>query len=76
MPPTNSAVGYTANGESSDAPDMENAGGDVPNTSIQWGAKAFDRMEGSIKGKNNPQSQDNDCSVNQNTGKPVYTQKK
>lgn len=55
-------------------PDIEN-GGMVPNASIQWIGKAFDRMEGSVKGKNKAQDLDNDVSVNQNTGKPLYDRK-
>lgn len=47
------------------SPDVEN-GGIVPNTSISWNPEAFDRMEGSIKGKNPPQNQNNDCSCNIN----------
>jgi len=54
------------------SPDSEN-GGVVPNQSIQWNPKYFDRMEGAIAGKNNPSffRTAPDVSVNQNTGKPI-----
>lgn len=71
MPPMSSAMGVTSANEPSDAPDIENAG-DVPNDSIQWGGKAFDRFEGSVKGKNKVQDLDNDTCVVQNTGKPFF----
>lgn len=74
MPPASSAFGVTSRGTQSDAPDIE-SGGDIPNISIQWGGKAFDRMEGNIKGKNMMQDLDNDVSVVQNTGKPLYNRK-
>lgn len=57
-----------------DSPDTEN-GGDVPNDSLQWSGKAFDRFEGSVKGKNRTQDLDNDVSVNQNVGKPMFDRK-
>jgi hypothetical protein len=53
------------------SPDVEN-GGQIPNDSIGWDPVAFDRMEGSIKGKNKPQNQNNTPSVNQNYDKKVY----
>lgn len=56
MPPQSSSTGVTQNGNRTDSPDMENSGGNIPNTSITWGGEAMDRMEGSIKGKNKPQS--------------------
>lgn len=74
MPPVSSAFGVTSRGTQSDAPDIEN-GGDVPNVSIQWGGKAFDRFEGSVKGKNPMQNIDNNVSVVQNTGKPLFDRK-
>jgi hypothetical protein len=76
MPPSDSSLGEKANGKRSDIADIEDEGGDVPNDSITWGVNAFDRMNGSIKGKNKLQSQDNDISVHSNTGKPVTTQLK
>lgn len=76
MPPVASAFGKTANGYPTDVPDMESEGGDVPNTSISWDIEAFDRMEGSIKGKNKTFSSNNNINVKQNTGKPITTQLK
>jgi hypothetical protein len=76
MPPSDSSLGEKANGKRSDIADIEDEGGDVPNDSITWSVNAFDRMNGSIKGKNRPQNIDNDISVHSNTGKQVTTQLK
>ena len=54
------------------SPDVEN-GGSIPNASISWEAKAHDRMEGNIKGKNKESvfKTGDRNQVKQNTGKPV-----
>lgn len=55
MPPMNSSWGTKGNGKRSDSADIESEGGDIPNITITWDRQGFDRMEGSIIGKNKPQ---------------------